>query len=156
MSRTVKVVGHLLSSIAVTIFSAMMTLVFLQVVNRYILHFQLFWTEEVTRLLLVWSVMLTLPLVALRRQEINVELGAMTGAGLLRHRRVLVDGLSILFCTFLVWQGYQFFLRNLPAMSPTLGLSRGWFVAPIPIGAALTILATLVRPGPVDEETPAP
>ena len=152
MRRTIEVAGQLLSFAAVAIFSTMMTLVFVQVVNRYLLQFQLFWTEEVTRLLLVWSVMLTLPLVALRRMEISVELGAMSGPGLVRYRRRLVDALSILFCLFLAWQGYEFLMRSLPAMSPTLGLSRGWFVAPIPLGAALTIAATLARPSLPDPE----
>ena len=146
MRRAVETAEIVLGAVVAAIFSTMMLLVFVQVVNRYLLGLPMFWTEEVIRLLLVWSVLLSLPLVALRRDEICVELGPMSGRGILRYRRALVSALSVLFCVILCWQGYVFFLRNLPAMSPTLGLSRGWFVAPIPIGALLTVLAMLLRP----------
>ncbi|MEZ5652957.1 MAG: TRAP transporter small permease [Burkholderiaceae bacterium] len=145
MKRFVRVSEVTLGAIVCSAFSVMMVLVFVQVINRYLLGLPLFWTEEVTRLLLVWSVLLGLPLVTLRRQEICVELGPMRGEGMLRYRSLMVDALSVLFCLFLAWQGYLFLLRNVPAMSPTLGLSRGWFVAPIAIGALLTIVATGLR-----------
>ena len=151
MRWAVKLGGIALGAILSLVFSVMMVLVFVQVINRYLLGLPLFWTEEVIRLLLVWSVLLALPMVTLRREEVSVELGPMAGKGLVRYRRIIVDGLSIVFLLFLFWQGYQFFLRNLPSMSPTLGLSRGWFVAPIPIGALLTVIATLCRPGRSDE-----
>lgn len=146
MLQARKTAGALLGALVVGLFSVMLTLVFVQVVNRYLLGLQIFWTEEVIRLLLVWSVMLAVPLVSLRHMEISVELGPMSGSGLVRLRRAAIGACSALFCAVLAWQGYLFYLRNLPAMSPTLGLSRGWFVAPIPLGAALTMLAVLIRP----------
>lgn len=146
MRRVASIAEITLGVVVCSVFSTMMVLVFVQVINRYLLGLPLFWTEEVIRLLLVWSVLLALPLVAFRREEISVELGPMTGEGLVRFRRPLINTLSIVFCLFLCWQGYLFYLRNLAAMSPTLGLSRGWFVAPIPIGALLTIVAMLIRP----------
>lgn len=43
------------------LFAAIMGLTLLQVVNRYALGWQVFWTEEVVRRLLVWIVMLATP-----------------------------------------------------------------------------------------------
>ncbi len=141
MGQAVKLAEAILTWIVGAIFVTMLSLIFLQVLNRFVLGWPLFWTEEVVRMLLVWSVMMAVPLVTLRRDEIAVELGRMD----LPWRRPLIDVMSVIFCAVLAWQGYQFFLRNLPAISPTLGLSRGWFVASIPLGAALTILATAAR-----------
>ena len=141
MTQAVKLAEAVLTWIVGAIFVTMLCLIFTQVINRFILGWPLFWTEEVVRMLLVWAVMMAVPLVTLRRGEIAVELGPMD----LAARRVLVDLCSVAFCAVLAWYGYQFFLRNLPAVSPTLGLSRGWFVAAIPLGAALTIVATAAR-----------
>lgn len=141
MSQAVKLAETVLIWIVGSIFGSMLSLIFLQVLNRFVLDWPLFWTEEAVRILLVWTVLLALPLVTLRREEISVELGSMD----LFLRRPLIDVISVVFCSVLAWYGYQFFLRNLPAISPTLGLSRGWFVAPIPVGAVLTILATAAR-----------
>ena len=141
MGQAAKLAEAVLTWIVGAIFVAMLCLIFVQVLNRFVLGWPLFWTEEVVRMLLVWSIMLAVPLVTLRREEISVELGRMD----LPWRRPLIDLMSVAFCAVLAWYGYQFFLRNLPAVSPTLGLSRGWFVAPIPLGAGLTILATAAR-----------
>lgn len=141
MGRAVKLAEAILTWVVGAIFVAMLSLIFLQVLNRFILGWPLFWTEEVVRMLLVWAVMMAVPLVTLRHAEIAVELGSMDLPG----RRRLVDLCSVAFCAVLAWYGTEFFFRNLPAVSPTLGLSRGWFVAAIPLGAALTILATAAR-----------
>lgn len=145
MGQAAKLAETVLTWIVGAIFIAMLSLIFLQVLNRFVLGWPLFWTEEVVRMLLVWSVMMAVPLVTLRRKEIAVEMGPMD----LPWRRPLIDLMSVAFCLVLAWHGVQFFQRTLPAISPTLGLSRGWFVAAIPLGAGLTILATAARYLPV-------
>lgn len=141
MGKAIKLAEVTLTWFVGSIFVTMLGLILIQVINRFILGWPLFWTEEVVRMLLVWSVMMAVPLVTLRREEIAVELGPMN----IKGRRRAIDLCSVVFCAFLAWFGYQFFLRNLAAVSPTLGLSRGWFVAAIPLGSSLTILAILAR-----------
>ncbi|MFC7397311.1 TRAP transporter small permease [Chelatococcus sp. GCM10030263] len=134
-----------LGAVVVALFAIMMALTFLQVLNRYALGFQLFWTEEVIRLLLVWVVLLATPISLFRRDEIVVDLLDLRSRGLMRAKGAIAVGASIAFCAVLAWWGYAFALRGLPAESPTLGISRVWFYAPIPIGAALSIIALLCR-----------
>lgn len=135
----------IVGAVVVALFGAMMVLTFLQVLNRYALGFQLFWTEEVIRLLLVWVVLLAVPLGLYRHDEIVVDLLILPTAGLRRAKAAVALASSVAFCAALAWFGYKFMLRGLPAESATLGISRAWFYAPIPIGAALSVAALLGR-----------
>lgn len=141
-----------LGAVIVILFATMMVLTFLQVLNRYALSLPLFWTEEVIRLLLVWIVLLATPLALYRHDEIVVDLVNLPTPALRRAKTLAVVLASVVFCAVLAWSGYAFTLRGLPAQSSTLGISRAWFYAPIPIGAVLSILALLAR-GPRTEPT---
>lgn len=141
LNRTAAIVGAVL----VSIFTVMMVLVLVQVINRYALGLPLFWTEEVVRMLLVWCVMIGLPLVMHHRREVRADIMTFPDPRRERWRRRAGSALSLLFLTLLAFYGWQFLLRTIPTMSPTLGISRGWFVAPIPIGSALAVLVILMR-----------
>lgn len=135
-----------LGAVIVSLFGTLMALVFLQVVNRMILGLPLFWTEEVVRLLLVWTVLLATPLTLLLRHEIAVDLLSFRNPVTQRGKIVLSTAASVIFCIILAKTGYEFTIRGLRAQSMTLGISRAWFYAPIPIGAVLSIIALLTRP----------
>lgn len=144
-----------LGAVVVALFAIMMTLVFVQVVNRYALGLPLFWTEEVVRMLLVWSVMIGLPVVMYHHREVRADIVTFRNPTTERRRLALGAAVSILFLGLLAYSGWDFLMRSLPTVSPTLGLSRGWFVAPIPIGAALGAVAILIRVPPQPGEASA-
>ncbi len=132
------------AAVVVVLFATMVALVFLQVVDRFA-GFGLFWTEEIVRSLLVWTVMLGLPVVLYNFQEIIVDVLSLKGrAG--RWQIRLASAASLVFLVLLGWQGWAFAMRNAGFTSPTLGVSRAWLYAPIPIGAALGCLALIIRP----------
>lgn len=146
MQRVAEAVAAIVGAVVVALFSTLMTLTLLQVVNRYLLGFQLFWTEEVIRLLLVWTVLLATPLTLYRREEIKVDLLRFPSATLNRAKIAVAATCSVVFCIVLAKYGWDFTERSLNGRSITLGISRAWFYAPIPIGAALSVLALLARP----------
>lgn len=132
-----------LAGAVVAIFGAMVALVFIQVVDRFT-GLGWFWTEEVVRTLLIWSVMLGLPVVLYHHQEILVDILSLPD-GATRWRFRIAALLSMVFLGILAWQGWIFMMRNAAFLSPSLGISRAWLYAPIPVGAALGCLALLVR-----------
>ena len=150
MRRIADVVAATVGAVVVALFSTLMALTLTQVVNRYLLGFQLFWTEEVIRLLLVWTVLLATPLTLYRREEIKVDLLRFPSATLNRGKIALAAACSAVFCIVLTKYGWDFTERALNGRSITLGISRAWFYAPIPIGAVLSVLALLVRPAEQD------
>ncbi len=140
-----------LGAMVVAIFTAIMVLIFIQVINRFLLGLPLFWTEEVVRMLLVWLVLMGTPVVVYQYQEIKVELFNFKNSNLEKFRQIIVSILSILFCAMLAYWGYLFMVRSLGTMQPSLGISRAWLYAPIPLGSFLTIIAFLVRGKEVKE-----
>ncbi|MBJ3777665.1 TRAP transporter small permease [Acuticoccus mangrovi] len=161
MSRIASVVADVLGAVVVALFATLMALTLLQVVNRYLIGAQLFWTEEVIRLTLVWVVLLATPVALYRRQEIKVDLLPLP-AGLERGKVFLATAASVAFCIILARTGYDFTMRAVNGMSITLGVSRAWFYVPIPLGAGLSVLALILRPAesasdggvPAHPETP--
>ncbi len=147
MDRTIAA----LTAAVVTIFAVMMTLVFVQVIDRFVPAFSWFWTEEVVRVLLVWSVMLGLPVVLYRHEEVVIHILSLS-ARLTRWRLRAAALLSILFLAILAWHGEIFAARSAAFSSPTLGVSRAWIYAPIPLGAVLGAIALLIRK---EEDSPA-
>lgn len=146
MQRAAEAVAAVMGAVVVALFATLMTLTLVQVVNRYLLGFQLFWTEEVIRLLLVWTVLLATPLTLYRREEIKVDLLRFPIPALNRARIAIAAAASVAFCVILTKYGWDFTERALNGRSLTLGISRAWFYVPIPVGAALSVLALLVRP----------
>src|SRR5690606_17584653 len=108
------------------------------------LGFTLFWTEELVILLLVWSVMLGLPVQLWRHEEIIVDVLPLSGVAE-RIKVAAAGACSILFCAIVAWTGAEFAARGAPVASPALGLSRLWFFVPIPLAAALSVVALLLR-----------
>ncbi|OJA05879.1 TRAP transporter small permease [Halomonas sp. QHL1] len=140
-----------LGAMVVAIFAAIMVLIFIQVINRFLLGLPLFWTEEVVRMLLVWLVLMGTPVVVYKYQEIKVELFHFKNPGLETFRQITVSILSIIFCATLAYWGYLFMERSLGTLQPSLGISRAWLYAPIPLGSILTIVAFLVRGKEIQE-----
>ncbi|MBE3639966.1 TRAP transporter small permease [Mangrovicoccus algicola] len=134
-----------LTAVVVTVFSVMMALVFVQVIDRFVPAFGWFWTEELVRMLLIWSVMLGLPVVLYRHEEILVEILPLP-EGLTVWRLRLAAALGAVFLALLAWSGVEFTQRSGAFASPTLGIARAWLYAPIPLGAALGIVALAIRP----------
>ena len=127
-------------------FAGFCALALVQVLNRYLLGLPMFWTEELVLLLFVWSVMLGVPVAIWHREEIVVDIVSFAPEGSLeRARRVAVDLCSAGFLITLAWSGLELVERGGISLSPALGLSRGWFYASIPIGAALGVVALIDR-----------
>ncbi len=150
-----QVVGALIAVARAAMFIAfvvMVVLTLVQVTNRYLLGFTIFWTEELIVLLLVWSMLLGLPVQLWEHEEILVDVIPLKSEGLQRAKMALASLCSIIFCAVLLVTGYQFAVRGLPVGSPALSLSRFWFFVPIPLAAGLSILALIARPrGPAHE-----
>lgn len=127
------------------VFGLMMALTLFQVVNRYAIGLPVFWTEELIVFLLVWATMLGLPVQLWEHQEIVVDFIEFRSDTANRIKLIIATVASVIFCVVLAWAGWDFAMRGWNVTSPTMGLSRFWFFLPICAGAALSILALLVR-----------
>lgn len=126
-------------------FAAFCLLTLVQVVNRYAIGSELYWTEEVVILLFVWSVMTGVPVALWSRSEIVVDLLALPPGRLKQVQQGLAELTSVGFLCTLTWSGLQLIDRAGSAMSPALELPRWFFYSSIPVGAAFSVLVLIGR-----------
>jgi TRAP-type C4-dicarboxylate transport system permease small subunit len=130
-------------------FAVMILMTLVQVINRYVLGFTIFWTEELIVFLLVWATLLGLPVQLWQHDEIVVDVLPLANPRAQRIKLYAAGAASVIFCAVLAWSGFIFARRGLPVSSPALGLSRFLFFVAIPFSATLSILVLVARkPGP--------
>ena len=119
-----------------------------QVFGRFILQSSPSWSEQIALLLMIWYVFFAAAAGVWERFHIRIEI--------LEHRldptrvrwlrigiHALIAGLGLVFVVFgglLIWSVRDFVI-------PSLGISRAWAYAAIPIAGALIVLFSLGRIG---------
>lgn len=133
---------------------ALALLVVSAVAFRYALSDPLTWSEELIIILFVWMVFLGAASAFHTRSHIIIDILVLT---MPRRLRRVVGAAAVLgtlgFLLALVWFGYRYALREFGNVTPMLGVSAAWLVAPLVVGSVLSIVHVLCRLfcGPPDE-----
>jgi TRAP-type C4-dicarboxylate transport system permease small subunit len=135
---------QLLRVITAVLVAALLLAGLAQVFFRYIVQSSLFWTEELSRYLLIWTVFFGAALALENGSHIAVELvidhfppRARTFIG--RFNLILV----IAFCVILITQGWELASRSMNDRSLTLPISVGVVYLAMPIGGVLMLISAL-------------
>lgn len=137
----------------------------MQVLVRYALadRLELPWTEEFSRLLLVWAAMWGAAI--LQRSDDHISMTVVFDRFPARGRlvlRLVGDLVALAVLGVMGWFGWQTAARQLVMSTVSLGLPISVFIAPVPLAATLMIVHTLViiarrlRGVPVGEHVGAP
>lgn len=116
--------------------STMTTMVFYGVVMRYIFKSAPFWTEEVSRYLLVWTALLGASIAFENRENVGVEF--FTNKLPIKVRKkliIIVDMLSLVFFLFVIFYGMKFALQGWKVVSPATGIKMFFPYLGIPVGS---------------------
>lgn len=124
--------------------AAMIVVVSVQVALRYLLNTSIDWSDEVSRLLFVWCMFLAIPLGIREGSHVGVELLVThfppdLRRGIARVTTAAAIGLMaiVLYQTVIVaWDTWDELL-------PTVNLSANWFLVPVALSAAHSILHLL-------------
>lgn len=126
---------------------AVMTLVILMLVlTRNFFGFSYSWSEELTRYLLVWLVLLGSVILLQRDDHIRIDFVSFILPA--KANAVLVLALRLLTLTFLSFLAYQGMLTALARginRSPALGISLTWPYMAIAVSAGMMIIVILVQ-----------
>lgn len=135
-------------------FIALVAVILLQVIVRYVIKIPLVWTEEFVRFTLVWLVLLSSALVMDRGEHIEIDLlDRYLPPALRRWRAAIVALLSAVFLLVLARQGFTFMQRGF-AVSPAMRLPLRWVYAAIPVGAVLMLVFLAARSFAAPRNTP--
>jgi TRAP-type C4-dicarboxylate transport system permease small subunit len=125
--------------------AAIVGLVFVAVVFRYVLQDPVTWSEEVGRFCLVWISFLG-TYVAHRRAE-HIAVTAIRDRFPLAAQIVIRAALSLLligFMAVLAWYGGQYAIRFMGMRTTLLGIPLGLVYAAMPVSAALILLSLIL------------
>lgn len=121
--------------------AVMASLVFLNVVTRYIFNFSIIWAEEVSQYLMIWIAYLGAGLALREGRHVAVEmLQDRLPAALARRVRMAVGGLVLAFLGVVTLLGFQFVAFVWSQETPVLNVSLGIPSLAIPIGTLLFAL----------------
>ena len=121
--------------------AVMATLVFVNVITRYVFNFSIIWAEEVSQYLMIWIAYLGAGLALREGRHVAVEmLQDRLPKALGRRLRMAVGGLVFLFLGVITVLGFQFAAFVWSQETPVLNISLGIPSLAIPIGTLLFAL----------------
>lgn len=117
-----------------------------QVFFRFVLDAPLVWSEELSRLLIVWITFLGAAVVAWDGRHLNVDVGfALLGGRARRVVRIFNAAVACAFLALLIWPTLRLVkIENFSELG-ALELPSGIVRLPVAIGAVLMIAAILLR-----------
>jgi len=121
--------------------AAMITVVTVQVLLRYAFNTSLDWSDEVSRLLFVWSMFLAIPLGIREGAHVGIELLVVhvpEGPRALLAKACALIAAAMMAVVF--WQAVKVAEGTWDEMMQTLRLSANWFMVPVAIAAAHSFL----------------
>lgn len=114
------------------------------VVFRYALDDPLTWSEEMIILLFGWMVFLGIANAFRARTHIIIDVVVLFAPPAVRRvLAVLSFAATAGALGALAWFAGRYFLRELPNLTPMLGISAGWAIAPLVVGTVLSLLHLL-------------
>ena len=131
--------------VCAVLLAAMASLVFGNVVGRYLFGVSLPWAEEAARYLMIWSALLATGLALREGAHIAVEtLPDALPARAALALRALVALILVVFLGLLVWLGLEYAEFARMQRTPVLRASMGLIYLAVPIGAGLCLLHLLI------------
>jgi len=141
----VYIYNHLEEIILVILFAAMVLVIFLQVIMRYLFENSLSWSEEAGRLIFEWLTWIGMSLGARMGQHIKISLITDKLPFRLAHAaNILSEIIVIIICGLTIVYGYQLSIMFLGARFTTLQISLAWGYASVIIGCGLMIIRSCV------------
>ena len=134
-------VDRLVGGVIIAAMAAMVIVVSLQVLLRYVFNTSLDWAEDVARLLFVWSIFLAIPLGVKQGSHIAIELLTLhlTPAARRLFFRTMALGCAALMAV-VCYQSTLLTVQQWDEFMPTLNVTAALFMVPVAFGAAHSAL----------------
>jgi TRAP-type transport system small permease protein len=142
--RTLNRIGQILEKLVIytvlILLAVLISLVFIQVVLRFVFSTGLVWAEELDRYIFVWLMFLGITMGIYKQKHIAITVIADRLGKFSKVLRLLGHLITGVFFIILMWQGYQFMLVSISGMAAVLPLNLGIIYSIIPLSSLLAIL----------------
>lgn len=127
--------------VSVVFGGSMVVIVIAGVIARYAMHNPFAWTEEASRFLMIWMVLLGMSVVTRNRENLCVEfLVIKLPVFLQRIIKFVNEVLVMVFLYILVFEGFKMALNAKVQIVPSLGITMFYPLLCIPVGGMLTMI----------------
>jgi TRAP-type transport system small permease protein len=136
-SRVLDAADRLARWLIIAASALMIGIVTAQVFLRYGFNASIDWSEEISRLLFVWSMFLAIPLGIREGAHVGIELLVTHIAPQIRDvlkKGCAIGGAALMVVVF--WQAVKVAAVTWDEMMQSLNLSTNWFMVPVAIAAA--------------------
>jgi len=135
-----------LEALLFTLVLALLALVLLQVLTRYVLQAAIPWTEEVARMVLVWMVMIGAVIAAEHNEHYVINFLSSRLRGWPRLLVLIATNvLGLVFLAALVILGSQYVMANLKTVYVSTQTTKAIVYAALPLGALLMALSLMLQ-----------
>ena len=156
LPRFLRPVDAALAASACTATAAVVVLVTIEVIARYVFSSSIFFANELARLLFVWAIFLGFPLALSRGRHVGIEiLDSLLGRFGARLAIRVGAALGAFLLAFVGWKSVEVMLFNWDQTMNTMPVSAGLFYVPVVIGMAVGV-AYLLAVCVVGERTLVP
>lgn len=137
---------RLCSNVLLVTMSALVVIVFAEVIWRYVLNSSISWSEEVARFLMIWVAFVGGVLAYVHDEHLGLDIvvqlvSPTTGRVIL----VLANLLSMVAITLIVIGGWVVFVQNLDWLSPALDIPYGYIYVICPICSVFMLFQTVLK-----------
>ena len=138
--------GDLAGVVAACLLAALVILAVSAVVFRYVVGAPLAWAEEVEQLMLLWIIMIGL--IYGKRKNLLLRMDIlynMMSPGLKRVVSIFQEAVHILLFCLMVYYGYKLAIQVGSKGSSMLGFPLKYLYFSLPVGAAGSLVITLIQ-----------
>ncbi|MFK5952022.1 MAG: TRAP transporter small permease [Desulfobacterium sp.] len=134
-----KILGKwLLPNLVGVLFAIILVLSWMQVFRRYVIANPATWTEEISRLLLVWATFIAAAVAVYQDDLMRIDIFTSRLSPKASAIFNVIIGILVFFVGFvLLWYGGQFYQYSAGDFSTSLGYPRNLFYLPVPVGGGL-------------------
>lgn len=148
MKKIEKNVGIIVSTlewIDYVLMAALIVILFMQVVLRYIFNVGLVWSEELSKILFVWIVFISISIQVYSNKYLEFS---FLQSKIRKHRVLIYIFTRICILVFFIIIGYFSVIYTIVSgnqMSYALNISTSWFYVIMPISSALSVFFLIVK-----------
>jgi len=146
MKKFVDSLETLQSILAILLFIALVVVVFLQVVSRYIFHNPLIWSEEVARFLLFWVALMGASLSVKTKRHFTIEFFTpekIQNKTLKRIFQIIPNFCIVLFGLLMIIVGFKYCLMGRLRVGPSSNIKMLYIYLAIPIAGITMVIYSL-------------
>lgn len=145
LKKLIETINKYLKYVTIISMSAMLLVIFLQVIFRYVFHHSLTFSEELARYLFVYTVFFGTAIVA--RQNGHIVMGVLTQklkGKVAKYTKIVAYACTLLFVVILFYQGIRMMMLTSYQLSPALRISMSYVYFAIPAASFVMICNILV------------